>query len=70
MSRNTIATTTGVITIGTIRTVLKSRMPANSLAQNSASAKPRTVSIATESVTKRNVTQSEFRNSGSLHSRR
>ncbi len=27
MSRNTIATTTGVITIGTMRTVLKSRMP-------------------------------------------
>ena len=59
-----MATTTGVITIGTISTVRRSRMPRNFRAQNSASARPSTVSIATESATKRTVTQSELRNSG------
>ena len=63
-----MATTTGVITIGMISTVRSSRMPRNSRRQNSASARPNTVSIATERPTKRTVTQSELRNWGSVQS--
>ena len=51
-------TTTGVITIGTMSTVLSSRMPRNSRRQKSASASPSTVSMPTERATKRTVTQS------------
>ena len=63
-----MATTTGVITMGTMRTVRSRRMPRNSRRQKSASARPNTVSMATERVTKRTVTHSELRNWSSRHS--
>ena len=68
MRRNTIATTTGVTTIGMMRIVRMKRMPAISREQNSANAKPKMVSRITAEVTKLTVTISELRNCGSLHS--
>ena len=67
MSRNTMPTTTGVTTIGTMIVIRSARMIRPSRAQNRARHSPMTVSIVTAKNTKRAVVNNEPMNAGSLN---